>query len=220
MKKMILAFILGTTLGYGASYLYLKRKFKNELDEKVKSIADTNEALKEIKAKKEEVLEPETKPEENASNDDENGHVDVLKLSEEEIKNGEASVDDSYEDDDAWGDDYLTEDEREAERARLEYMKEIEEYIGGDIPYNITEDMYNEPYNGFNKTICMINLKDDKAYDANTGEEIEDYHTYIGDRDYGTCDDSRKDKNGRIFVRSELMSTDFEISYDMFKWLG
>lgn len=223
MNKAILGFLSGALIGSIATYFVVKKKFDKALSDKIKSIAETNEAVRELKNKKEKHDKKDKESETTDEDEDINGHVNILKLSEEEIAKDEAEdywdelehiADD--EDEDGF---YEDDEERELRLAREAFAKEIEEYVGSGRPYNITAEMYDEPYEGFGKSSCVINEDEDRAYDGNTGEEIEDWREVIG-VDFGTIDDDKKDDSGRIFVRSERNATDYEITYSQFDWIG
>lgn len=223
MNKVILGFLSGALVGSIVTYFVVKKKFDKSLSDKIKAIAETNEAVRDLRNKKGGPDKTDEEVEDTDEDEDINGHVDISKLSEEEIANGEAEdywdelehITDDEDEDGLYEDD----EEQELRLAREAFAKEIEEYVGSGRPYNITAEMYDEPYEGFAKSSCVINEDEDRAYDGNTGEEIEDWREVIG-VDFGTIDDNKKDDSGRIFVRSERNATDYEITYSQFDWIG
>lgn len=110
-------------------------------------------------------------------------------------------------------------DEEELADARVQFAREVEEYIGTGRPYNITEDEFNTPYQGYNKVTMVINEDVDRAYDADTGEEIEDWHDIIGDQTFDTLNPEHEDDFGAIYVRSENQGTDYHVTYSRFDWV-
>lgn len=228
--KNLLTFVIGVAVGTVAGVLATKKHYKDEFQKycEMKSAEETAKELAKRVSDKikteideteaaEENTEPASKEEDGSeSNDtdesaDEDEDEDWLREPEIHITRDPFDVED---------DDWLTEEEKELIEAEREFQKEIEEYIGTRIPYNITKHMYDTPYNYFTKSILVINEKEDRAYDANTGEELEDWHEVIGDRDYGTLDEDKKDEFGVIYIRCENISTDYEITYSKFDWVG
>ena len=65
----------------------------------------------------------------------------------------------------------------------------------------------------------VINEDVDRAYDADTGEEIEDWHDIIGDQTFDTLNPEHEDDFGAIYVRSENQGTDYHVTYSRFDWV-
>lgn len=182
--------IVGGVVGFFAAKVHYKKKFEEELN----GIRATHN---ELKAAKETPKEDAAKEEPKEPTSDEV----VYNLSEEE-------ADEDYEF-----------DEEELADARVQFAREVEEYIGTGRPYNITEDEFNTPYQGYNKVTMVINEDVDRAYDADTGEEIEDWHDIIGDQTFDTLNPEHEDDFGAIYVRSENQGTDYHVTYSRFDWV-
>ena len=206
MNKMIFALIgaaIGGVTGFIVGKATSKKRYEKELKEREEAIKSTYDALLE-KAKKEaeeKISELEDKTEEtDAEDSDGNGKVDVIKASYEESEDEDYGYADF--------DDY----EKELRDARAEFLKEVEqEYGERGEPYNISEEVYNEPFPGFGKGTIMIDETYDKAYDQD-GIEVEDWHVVVGDS-YGNLDDDRQDEYGRIFIRCPRVAMDYEVTW-------
>ena len=131
-----MASIVGGVVGFFAAKFHYKKKFEDELN----SIRATHN---ELKAAKETPKEDTTKEVSEEPTSDEV----VYKLSEEETE------DEDYEF-----------DEEELADARIQFAREVEEYIGTGRPYNITEEEFGTPYQGYNKVTMVINEDVDRAY--------------------------------------------------------
>lgn len=191
--KYAISALLGMILGGAAGYFVAKKKFDKELEKRVAAIKETQEALRE-KKEAEEQAAAEKEQELQKAEAEETAGVDVNKLADEE-----------------------SDDEVAAAQRELE--KEVHEYLRTGEAYNITKAEYDEPYPGFGKSVLMINENEDRAYDANTGEEVEDWRVCVAEED-GTLDESNADpETGRIYIRSERMAMDYEIAYSVHGWV-
>lgn len=200
--KYAISALLGMILGGAAGYFVAKKRFDKELEKRVAAIKETHEALRE-KKESEEQAAAEKEQELQKAEAEETAGVDINKLADEE------SDDEDY--------NYFDSDEVVA--AQREFEKEVHEYLRTGEAYNITKAEYDEPYPGFGKSVLMINENEDRAYDANTGEEVEDWRVCIAEED-GTLDESNADpETGRIYIRSERMAMDYEIAYSVHGWV-
>lgn len=214
MKRAIIAGAAGLIVGLGGGYLVAKRKFDKKLKKELEAIKETQAAIDASKKAKEEskeaevaeAQEKETK-EEPDDEDEENGHVDVYRLAEEE-----------QDDDDDYWPGYETPEERELRLEKEAYQREVNEYIGSQSAYNITQQQFEER-NGNDKVVMMICRADDRAYNADTGEEIEDYHLEIMDDELGTLEPDKADEFGCYYVHSERSDTDYEVRFSLRDWM-
>lgn len=221
--KVIIGGLVGLAIGAIGGYFVAKRKFNKELEARIKAIADTKEDLKKIREeakKQEETTEDREEPTDIPNEGITASVLDKLCEGEEDVETDDTVQSYNPEEIDPYELELETEDEREARLYEAQCRREVEQYISeGHDAYNITEEMYNEPFEGYKKGICMINEEADEAYDADTGEIIEDWHVALG-TDWGTIDEERADHNGRIFVRCERLATDYEIDYCIGRWLA
>lgn len=194
MNKSIIFGIGGAIVGGVVGFFAAKFRYKKKFEEELNSIRATHNELKAAKETPKEDAAKEV-PEEPTSDEV------VYNLSEEE-------ADEDYEF-----------DEEELADARVQFAREVEEYIGTGRPYNITEEEFGTPYQGYNKVTMVINEDVDRAYDADTGEEIEDWHDIIGDQTYDTLNPEHEDDFGAIYVRSENQGTDYHVTYSRFDWV-
>ena len=193
MNKVILSLIsaaIGSAVGYFVAY----KRYQKKLAAEVEAIKKTQE---ELTAKKIE----EIKADEPAEGEDGDGKIDLVK-----------EVADESEDED-YG-DYDSDEREEALRdARKAFIQEMRDTYGANgHPYNIDEETYSTPDPDFAKDVLMIDEDSDRAY-TEDGMELEDWHDAIGDLDYGTLEDDKKDEFGRIYVRSPREGKDFEITW-------
>lgn len=190
MNKLIFA-LIGMVVGAAGGYFVAYKRYQKKLAEELEAIKKTQ---KEVAARAEEKVE--VPPEEDG-----NGKVDVTV---------EAATEDEDEDYGIYEGD---ERELELDDARKEFLRELRErYEDTGSPYNITEEEYSTPSYEWEKDVLMIDTSTDRAY-LEDGTELDDWHDAIGDRDYGTLDDDRKDEYGHIYVRSPREGKDFEITW-------
>ena len=193
MNKVILSLIsaaIGSAVGYFVAY----KRYRKKLAAEVTAIKKTQEDLT---AKKIEEIKSDTP----AEGEDGDGKIDLVK-----------EVADESEDED-YG-DYDSDDREEALRdARKAFIQEMRDTYGANgHPYNIDEETYSTPDPDFEKDVLMIDEDSDRAY-TEDGMELDDWHDAIGDLDYGTLEDDKKDEFGRIYVRSPREGKDFEITW-------
>ena len=193
MNKVILSLIsaaIGSAVGYFVAY----KRYQKKLAAEVEAIKKTQEDLT---AKKIE----EIKADEPAEGEDGDGKIDLAK-----------EVSDESEDED-YGDYDSDEREEALKDARKAFIQEMRDTYGANgQPYNIDEETYSTPDPDFEKDVLMIDEDTDRAY-TEDGMELEDWHDAIGDLDYGTLEDDKKDEFGRIYVRSPREGKDFEITW-------
>ena len=193
MNKVILS-LISAAIGGAVGYLVAYKRYRKKLAAEVEAIKKTQEDLT---AKKIE----EIKADEPTEGEDEDGKIDLVK-----------EVSDESEDED-YG-DYDSDEREEALRdARKAFIQEMRDTYGANgHPYNIDEETYSTPDPDFEKDVLMIDEDADRAY-TEDGMELDDWHDAIGDLDYGTLEDDKKDEFGRIYVRSPREGKDFEITW-------
>jgi hypothetical protein len=193
MNKVILS-LISAAIGGAVGYFVAYKRYKKKLAAEVEAIKKTQEDLT---AKKIE----EIKADEPGEGEDGDGKIDIVK-----------EVADESEDED-YG-DYDSDEREEALRdARKAFIQEMRDTYGANgHPYNIDEETYSTPDPDFEKDVLMIDEDSDRAY-TEDGMELDDWHDAIGDLDYGTLEDDKKDEFGRIYVRSPREGKDFEITW-------
>lgn len=193
MNKVILS-LISAAIGGAVGYFVAYKRYQKKLAAEVEAIKKTQEDLT---AKKIE----EIKADEPTEEEDGDGKIDLVK-----------EVADESEDED-YG-DYDSDEREEALRdARKAFIQEMRDTYGANgHPYNIDEETYSTPDPDFEKDVLMIDEDSDRAY-TEDGMELDDWHDAIGDLDYGTLDDDKKDEFGRIYVRSPREGKDFEITW-------
>lgn len=193
MNKVILS-LISAAIGGAVGYFVAYKRYQKKLAAEVKAIKKTQEDLT---AKKIE----EIKADEPTEGEDGDGKIDLVK-----------EVADESEDED-YG-DYDSDEREEALRdARKAFIQEMRDTYGANgHPYNIDEETYSTPDPDFEKDVLMIDEDADRAY-TEDGMELPDWHDAIGDLDYGTLEDDKKDEFGRIYVRSPREGKDFEITW-------
>lgn len=193
MNKVILSLIsaaIGSAVGYFVAY----KRYKKKLAAEVEAIKKTQEDLT---AKKIE----EIKVDKPGEGEDGDGKIDLAK-----------EVSDESEDED-YGDYDSDEREEALKDARKAFIQEMRDTYGANgHPYNIDEETYSTPDPDFEKDVLIIDEDSDRAY-TEDGMELDDWHDAIGDLDYGTLEDDKKDEFGRIYVRSPREGKDFEITW-------
>lgn len=193
MNKVILS-LISAAIGSAAGYFIAYKRYQKKLAAEVEAIKKTQEDLT---AKKIEEL----KEDEPAEGEDGDGKIDLVK-----------EVADESEDED-YGDYDSDEREEALKDARKAFIQEMRDTYGANgHPYNIDEETYSTPDPDFEKDVLMIDEDSDRAY-TEDGMELEDWHDAIGDLDYGTLEDDKKDEFGRIYVRSPREGKDFEITW-------
>lgn len=196
MNKVVLS-LISATIGGAVGYFVAYKRYKKKLAAQIEAIKKTQEDLT---AKKiEEIKAAES--DEDPSNDG-NGTIDVIKEADEE------SEDEDYGSD--YEDDCREEMLKDARKAFIQEMRDT--YGANGHPYNIDEETYSTPDPDFEKDVLMIDEDTDRAY-TEDGMELDDWHDAIGDLDYGTLEDDKKDEFGRIYVRSPREGKDFEITW-------
>lgn len=193
MNKVILSLIsaaIGSAVGYFVAY----KRYQKKLAAEVEAIKKTQEDLA---AKKIEEIKADTP----AEGEDGDGKIDLVKEVADE------SEDEDYS-------DYDSDEREEALRdARKAFIQEMRDTYGANgHPYNIDEETYSTPDPDFEKDVLMIDEDSDRAY-TEDGMELDDWHDAIGDLDYGTLEEDKKDEFGRIYVRSPREGKDFEIAW-------
>jgi hypothetical protein len=193
MNKVILS-LISAAIGGAVGYFVAYKRYRKKLAAEVEAIKKTQEDLT---AKKIEEIKADTP----AEGEDGDGKIDLAK-----------EVADESEDED-YG-DYDSDEREEALRdARKAFIQEMRDTYGANgHPYNIDEETYSTPDPDFEKDVLMIDEDSDRAY-TEDGMELDDWHDAIGDLDYGTLEDDKKDEFGRIYVRSPREGKDFEITW-------
>lgn len=193
MNKVILS-LISAAIGGAVGYFVAYKRYQKKLAAEVEAIKKTQEDLA---AKKIEEIKADTP----AEGEDGDGKIDLVK-----------EVTDESEDED-YG-DYDSDEREEALRdARKAFIQEMRDTYGANgHPYNIDEETYSTPDPDFEKDVLMIDEDSDRAY-TEDGMELDDWHDAIGDLDYGTLEDDKKDEFGRIYVRSPREGKDFEITW-------
>lgn len=193
MNKVILS-LISAAIGGAVGYFVAYKRYKKKLAAEVEAIKKTQEDLA---AKKIE----EIKADEPGEGEDGDGKIGLAK-----------EVSDESEDED-YGDYDSDEREEALKDARKAFIQEMRDTYGANgHPYNIDEETYSTPDPDFEKDVLMIDEDSDRAY-TEDGMELDDWHDAIGDLDYGTLEDDKKDEFGRIYVRSPREGKDFEITW-------
>lgn len=195
MKTVVIGIVSFLVGGVGG-YLFAKRQYQKKLDETIESINETQRAVSEKKS--EEKTTASDGDEKIDEDKDVDGHVDVYALSKEEC---------DEEDDTLYFDDY-------DKKARIEFESKFENYYGTNIPYPITQETYDEHDGTHTKRHIFIYADEDKAYDQDTGEEVENFHASIGDDEYDTLnEDNAVDFPGCWYIRNDAEGIDYEVEY-------
>lgn len=216
MNKAVI-FAAGVIVGVGIGYAIGKKKSKatNRIEVTYNANKNTSEpaSTEGNKTEKTDDSVKKADSEDEASSDDDDhseGEGPYVRYSD--------SGDD--DDDDQWYNDYYGIDDEETRAAKAEYLKEIQEYIGSGQSYNITEDMYNNE-GGYSKRVMVIDDTGeyDRAYDGDTGLEIEDWANIIMAELNDTLNEKHMDANGQIFIRCEAEKADYEIRWARYEVL-
>lgn len=207
MKGFIFG-IIGFAIGGVTGYFVAKYQYKKKLEAEIATIEETQSSIYNKKLK-------ENEDATSKENEELDGHPDILGLSEEEIANGEAEpckpnfVEDpvDYVEEEAEEDEWIDYDSK----ARIEFMKKFEGYVGTSIPYPITQEQYED--DDLNSKIRLVYYpEEDKAYDDNTNEEYDTFHDDIGDEQYDTLNDENCfDIPGVWYIRNDREGIDYEV---------
>lgn len=203
--KYVISAALGAILGAAVGYFVAGAKYKKKLEKELNAIRDTQQ---ELAARKEAKEEPASETAEEPKTEEKSSATIVKELSDEE---SDADDDDGY--------DYFDSDE--LRRAQAEFDKEVSDYFRGNgNAYVISKAEYDRAFPGHGKSVLVIHENDDRAYDANTGEEVVDWREAVA-YDEGTLDEENADpETGKIYIRSEREAMDYEISYSHENWIG
>lgn len=204
LKKLIIAAI-GFGAGTAVGYFIAKKKFDKALDEKVKSLERTYKAMRELDEKKaneeKEAAIEKAKIETKQQVREEDAAVDVIRLADAEQR----ELNEFWEcraDDPDFNDDWK------------EYFESIEDYLVSTSamapPYNITEEMFSDPSNHYNKVHVVLDLASDypTARNVDADEGLENYNMSLGVDEYDTLNDKRK-IGGYWYIRNDYEDTDY-----------
>lgn len=201
--KQIIGIAVGVAAGMAVGYLAASVAYKKKMARELDAIRNTQQ---EIAARKQEAIAETSTAAEEPKTEEKSSAIVVKELSDEE----------SDDDDDEY--DYFDSDE--LAEAKKEFEREVRAYMGNSDAYVISKAEYDEPFPGHGKSIIVIHENEDRAYDANTGEEIEDWREAVA-YDEGTLDEGNADpETGKIYIRSERMSMDYEVTYATHDWIG
>lgn len=225
--KGVIIFLTGLLAGSGIGYYVSKKK----ADKKLKSIEETYKEIGKKRAEKKEAAAEEVQNETDSAKTEEAG-IGGVPTATEEKTDDEASSEEEEDDDEGsyvkytppntpdhtgmtW-DEFYEEyyDDEETRIAREEFEKEIADYIGTGQSYNINYAMYALD-NGYEKRTLIIDDHGeyDRAYDAESGEEIKDYIARTMAFENDTLNPKKSDENGRLFVRCEPFMIDYEVKW-------
>lgn len=204
MHKAIIG-LIGFAIGSVAGYFVAKRKFDKKLASVTESMERTYQAMKERDKKKADEEKQEAvekaKVETKQQVREEDNSVDVIRLAEAE----ERELNEFWETistDPEFNDDWK------------KYFESIEDYLVSTAvavpPYNITEEMFADISNHFNKVHIVLDKSTEfeSARNADTGEEIFEFHDSIGDIEHDTLNPKRK-IGGYWYVRNPYEDTDY-----------
>ncbi len=213
--KFWFGLLAGLAAGAIGGYFAAKKKFDKQLKEAAEKLeTQYQDRLKrelEDADKKAEEHEKQAVVEALKSVEEEDKHVndgvDVIALADEETDDEEDLLIPDW--DAGNGSEF---DDPEADWDA--YMESISEYIGTARPYNITEAMFSETKIEYQKRKLYLCVDEgqDYAYDAETGNVVENYHLLIGDTEYDTLTPERCD-NAAWYVRNDREETDFMLQY-------
>lgn len=225
--KGVIIFLTGLLAGSGIGYYVSKKK----ADKRLKSIEETYQEIGKKRAEKKETAAEEVPNETDSAKTEEAG-VGGVPTATEEKTDDETSSEEEEDDEDGsyvkytppntpdhtgmtW-DEFYEEyyDDEETRIAREEFEKEIADYIGTGQSYNINYAMYALD-NGYEKRTLIIDDHGDydRAYDAESGEEIKDYVARTMAFENDTLNPEKCDENGRLFVRCEPFMIDYEVKW-------
>lgn len=204
--KSIICGLLGLTLGGAIGYFVAYRQFKKKLAEEVAKVEQTQKDIYDKKLKD---------AEEEFNDDYDDSAIDSDKVVWDNAEEEGGTYEPPKEDDDT--DD--TDEDEEAwidydERARQEFYKKFEGYIGTGIPYPITQDDYEDRDNEVLHTkIELVYYPDeDKAFCKFDNEEYESFHVDIGDEEYDTLNEANCfDCPGVWYIRNDGEGIDYQV---------
>ena len=213
MKRFIAGLIAGLAAGAAGGYFAARKKFKAELKDALDKAEVRYQHLRgvdhsEAEMEKRKAIE-EAKIEAIKTVLAEDAHIndgvdlDALCREEEEEARGSGLIvehpgSEFYDEEQDWDD----------------YLESVSEYVGSAVPYNITEEMFSETHQHYEKRklyLC-VDEGEDYAYDADTGDIVDGYHDLIGDESHNTLDPERE-MGGAWYVRNDMEATDFMIQY-------
>lgn len=213
MKRFIAGLIAGLAAGAVSGYFVARKKFNAELKEaldkaeaRYKFLRDADKS--EAETEKQKAIE-EAKVEAIKTVLTEDAHINdgvdlnALCREEEAERYGAGLIvehpgSEFYDEEQDWND----------------YLESVSEYVGSSIPYNITEEMFSETHQHYEKRklyLC-VDEGEDYAYDADTGDIVDNYHDVIGDETHDTLSPERE-MGGAWYVRNDMEATDYMIQY-------
>jgi hypothetical protein len=202
--KSIICGLLGFTLGGAIGYFVAYRQFKKKLEKEIAKVEQTQK----------DIYEKKLKDQEEEFNDDyDDGVVDSDKVVWD---NAEEERESEYEPPKEDDNDAVDEDEEEwidyDERARYEFYKKFEDYIGTCIPYPITQDQYEDRETLHTQIELVYYPEEDKAFCKLDNEEYESFHSDIGDEDYDTLNEANCfDYPGVWYIRNDGEGIDYQV---------
>lgn len=203
--KSIICGLLGLTLGGAVGYFVAYRRFKKKLAEEIAKVEQTQK----------DIYDKKLKDQEEEFNDDyDDSAIDSDKVVWDNAEAEGSTYEPPKEDDDT---DDIDDEETwidYEERARQEFYKKIEGYIGTGIPYPITQDDYEDRDNEVLHTkIELVYYPDeDKAYCKFDNEEYESFHVDIGDEEYDTLNEANCfDCPGVWYIRNDGEGIDYQV---------
>lgn len=223
--KNVIIFLTGLLAGGGIGYFVSKKR----ADKKLKSIEETYQEIGKKRSEKSEPAEEEVSYDTSDVQEEGKGGVPTAERDESSDEGSSAEEDEDSDpyvtykappnSKDTTGmtwDEFYQEyyDDEETRIAREEYEKEIAEYIGTGQSYNINYAMYALD-NGYEKRTLIIDDHGDydRAYDAESGEEIKDFIARTMAFENDTLNPKKCDENGRLFVRCEPFMIDYEVKW-------
>lgn len=230
--RAIGAFAIGAAVGAIGSYIYLKRKFEKELDERVSAIKNTMDKMREAEEKEREESNSSLEKLKAEAAVFHEGDVEETeedrKVREEFIKKlHDENYDYDYDYDleepvemDEHGDPIDKDNEDYTER----YMDIISGYDGSEDVYLITEDDFNNNIYGHEQKIYLFF---DKSPDGKVhvmeedGDEIQEdrWQDELGYRIWANEDLFDYYPTHDIYIRNEQITTDFLIHRSELEWI-
>lgn len=228
--RAIGAFAIGAAVGAIGSYIYLKRKFEKELDERVAAIKNTMDKMREAEEKEREESDNSLEKlkaeaavfhegDEEETEEDKQCREAFIKMIHDEGYESDYDEDTDIPDMDEHGDPI----DKESDGSY--YMDVIASYTGKEDLYLITEEDYeNNIYSHAQKELTVFDKSPDgkvHMMDEN-GEEVDEdkWHDEVGWNtgvfDFGLFD-YYFDHN--IYIRNEQIATDFLIHLSSLEWI-